>query len=137
MAIRDKVAAFLGQMGANVSPALNQVGGKAAQVGANVAQVGANVLADAGDAAFRQGRLLGAVTPVLSGASNAMHAGSQALGNMGQAGQTALGASLLGAGALGLGAAGAAVAYGNKKRKERVAGQNLGAQLGVQMPIVY
>jgi hypothetical protein len=136
MAIRDKTAAFLSQLGANVSPALGQVGAKAAQVGANVAQGGANVLADAGDAAFRQGRLLGAMTPALSSVSNAMHAGSQALGNMGSAGQVALGAGLLGAGALGLGATGAAIARKGKE-KPRVAGQNLGAQLGVQMPIVY
>jgi len=137
MAIRDKTAAFLSQMGANISPALTQVGEKAAQVGANVAQRGANVLADAGDAAFKQGRLLGAMTPALSGASNAMHVGSQVLDNIGQAGQAALGASLLGAGALGIGAAGAAIARGNKQKKERLAGQNLGAQLGVQMPVVY
>jgi hypothetical protein len=136
MAIRDKAVAFLTQLGANVSPVLGQVGAKAAQVGSNVAQSGANVLADAGDAAFKQGRLLGAMTPGLSSVSNAMHSGSQALGNMSPTGQTAIGAGLLGAGALGLGAAGATLARKGKD-KPRVAGQNLGAQLGVQMPIVY
>jgi hypothetical protein len=122
MAIRDKTAAFLSQLGANVSPALAQVGGKAAQAGASAMGQFGNQLANMG-------------APV--GAVTGLQTGGAALNAMGQAGQAMLGAGLLGAGALGLGAAGAAIARGNKQRKERLAGQNLGAQLGVQMPIVY
>ena len=122
MAIRDKAAAFLSQMGANVSPVLAQVGGKAAQAGASAMGQFGNQLAN-----------MGAPVSAVTG----LQSGGAALNAMGQAGQAVLGASLLGAGALGLGAAGAAIARGNKKRKERMAGVDLGAQLGVQMPIVY
>jgi hypothetical protein len=122
MAIRDKTAAFLSQMGANVSPALAQVGGRAAQAGASAMGQVSNQLAN-----------MGAPVSAVTG----LQSGGAALNAMGQTGQAVLGASLLGAGALGLGAAGAAVARGNRKRKERLAGKELGAQLGVQMPIVY
>ena len=121
MAIRDKAAAFLSQMGANVSPALAQVGGKAAQAGAATMGQVSNQLAN-----------MGAPVSAVTG----LQSGGAALNAMGQTGQAVLGAGLLGAGALGLGAAGAAVAR-KSKQKPRVAGQNLGAQLGVQMPIVY
>jgi hypothetical protein len=120
MAIRDKAVAFLSQL----NPAMQTGGANIGQLGANVLQQGANVLADASDR-------------FLPNASNMLNASSQNLLNMRPGAQAALGYGALGAGALTAGAAGAALARGNKKRKERLAGQNLGAQLGVQMPIVY
>lgn len=132
MAIRDKAAAFLGKLGAQVAPGVQTVGANIAGQGAGILQQGANVLADAGDAAFRRGGVTGNVQLPLSGASNMLHAGSQNLLGMGPGGQTALGYGGIGTAALAAGITGA-----RKKRKERLAGQNLGAQLGVQMPIVY
>jgi hypothetical protein len=133
MAIRDKAAAFLSQL----NPAMQAVGADIAGRGAGVLQKGANVLAEAGDAAFRQGGMMGSMQPSLSGASNMMHAGSQNLLNMGPGGQTALGLGGIGTAALAAGTAAAGITGARKKRKERLAGQSLGAQLGVQMPIVY
>jgi hypothetical protein len=50
-------------------------------------------------------------------------------------GTQALGAGAIGAGVLGAGAAAAgAAAYMNNRKKKRMAGQDLGAQLGVGMP---
>lgn len=71
------------------------------------------------------GGLLGAVG--MKGAASQLQAAMQNP-------QTAqmLGAGVLGAGVLGLGAAGVAAAMAN--RRGRKAGQNLGAQLGVNMP---
>ena len=138
MAIRDKAAAFLGQLGAQVNPAMQTVGTGLAQQGSGILQQGANVLADAGDAAFRQGGMMGNVQLPLSGASNMLHAGSQNLLNMAPGGQVALGYGGLGtAAALAAGTAAAGVSAARKNKKERLAGKNLGAQLGVQMPIVY
>jgi hypothetical protein len=134
MAIRDKAAAFLSQL----NPAMQTVGADIAGRGAGVLQKGANVLADVGDAAFRQGGMMGSMQPSLSGASNMMHAGSQNLMNMGPGGQTALGLGGIGtAAALAAGTAATGIAGAHKKKKERMAGRDLGAQLGVQMPIVY
>ena len=69
MAIRDKAAAFLGKLGAQVTPAAQTVGAGLAQQSAGILQQGANVLADAGDAAFRRGGVTGNVQMPLSGAS--------------------------------------------------------------------
>lgn len=133
MAIRDKAAAFLSQL----NPAMQTVGAGIAGRGAGVLQKGANVLAEAGDAAFRQGGMMGSMQPSLSGASNMMHAGSQNLMNMGPGGQTALGLGGIGTAALAAGTAVTGIAGAHKKKKERMAGHDLGSQLGVQMPIVY
>jgi len=133
MAIRDKAAAFLSQL----NPAMQTLGANIAGRGAGVLQKGANVLADVGDAAFRQGGMMGSMQPSLSGASNMMHAGSQNLMNMGPGGQTALGLGGIGAAALAAGTAATGITGAHKKKKERMAGRDLGAQLGVQMPIVY
>ena len=137
MAIRDKTAAFLGKLGAQVAPAVQTVGADLARQSAGILQQGANVLADAGDAAFKRGGVAGNVQPPLSSASNMLHSGSQNLLGMGPGGQTALGYGEIGAAALAAGTAAAGIRGARKKRKARLAGQELGAQLGVQMPIVY
>jgi hypothetical protein len=121
MDIGNKAANLLSQLGANISPALTQIGGRAAQAGASAMGQLGNQLANMG-------------APV--GAVSGLQAGGSALNALGQTGRAALGAGLLGAGALGLGAIGAAVAR-KGKQKDRMAGQNLGTQLGVQMPIIY
>ena len=133
MAIRDKAAAFLSQL----NPVMQAAGTSVASSGANVLQQGANVLADAGDAAFKRGGAMGNVQPPLSSASNMLRSGSLNLLDMGPGGQTALGYGVLGAGTLAAGATAGAVASKAKKKRARLAGQDLGAQLGVQMPIVY
>ena len=133
MAIGDQVAAFLAQM----KPAMQTLGADVAGRGAGVLQRGANVLADVGDAAFRKGGRIGSVQPPLSAASNMLHAGSQNLMNMGQGGQAALGLGSLGTALLASGTAVGGIADARKKKKERMAGHNLGAQLGVQMPPAY
>ena len=133
MAIRDKVATLISQL----NPVMQAAGASVASSGANVLQQGANVLAGAGDAAFKRGGAMGNVQPPLSNTSNMLHAGSQNLLGMGPGGQTALGYGVLGAGTLAAGATAGAVANKAKKKRERLAGQDLGAQLGVQMPIVY
>ena len=130
MAIRDKVAMLVSQLG----PMVQATGANVAGSGANVLQQGANVLAGAGDAAFKRGGVMGNVQPPLSNASNMLRSGSLNLLGMGPSGQTALGYGVLGAGTLAAGATAGAVANQAKKKRERVAGQNLGAQLGVQMP---
>ena len=137
MAIRDKTAAFLSKLGAQVTPVAQTVGADLARQGAGILQQGANVLADTGDAAFRRGGLTGNVQPPLTGVSNMLHTGSQNLLGMTPGGQTALGYGGIGTAALAAGTAATGIAGARKKRKERLAGQNLGAQLGVQMPIVY
>jgi hypothetical protein len=48
--------------------------------------------------------------------------------------QTALGYGAAAAGALAAGTAAAGIANARKGKKERMAGQDLGTQLGVQMP---
>lgn len=133
MAIRDQAAAFLSQL----NPAMQSVGANIASKSAGVLQKGANVLADVGDVAFKQGGMMGRVQPPLSGASNVMHAGSQNLLNMGPGGQAALGLGGLGTAALAAGTAVTGIASAQKKKEKRMAGRDLGAQLGVQMPIVY
>lgn len=133
MSIRDQAAAFLLQL----NPAVQSVGANIATKSAGVLQKGANVLADVGDAAFKQGGMIGSAQPSLSGMSNVLHSGSQNLLNLGQAGQAALGLGGIGTAALAAGTAATGVAGSGKKKKERMAGRNLGAQLGVQMPIVY
>ena len=130
MAIRDKVAMLVSQL----SPVMQAAGANVAGMGANALQGGANELAGGGDAAFRQGGGLGNVVLPLSEASNLLHAGSQNLLNMGPTAQTALGYGALGAGTLATGATAGAVANQAKKKRARLAGQDLGAQLGVQMP---
>jgi len=142
MAAIDKAAAFLSQLKglpvvSQFNPAMQTGGANIAQLGANVLQQGANVLAGAGDAAFKRGGMVGNVQPSLTNVSNALHAGSQNLLNMGPGAQTALGYGAVGAGALAAGAAGAAAVRAHKGKKERMAGRDLGAQLGVQMPGAY
>ena len=130
MAIRDKVAMLVSQL----NPVMQVAGANVAGSGANVLQQGANVLADAGDAAFKRGGAMSNVQPPLSSASNMLRSGSLNLLGMGPGGQTALGYGALGAGTLVAGATAGAVASQAKKKRARLAGQNLGAQLGVQMP---
>ena len=130
MAIRDKVAMLVSQLG----PMVQATGANVAGMGANALQGGGNVLAGAGDAAFKQGGVMGNVQPPLSNASNMLRSGSLNLLGMGPGGQTALGYGALGAGALAAGATAGAVASQAKKKRARLAGQDLGAQLGVQMP---
>ena len=137
MTIRDKAAAFLGQIGAQVGPAMQATGANLAQQGSGILQQSANMFAEAGDAAFRRGGMMGNAQLPLSNASNLLHAGSQNLLGMGPAGQTALGYGGIGAATLAAGAAAAGIAGARKNKKERLAGSELGAQLGVQMPIVY
>lgn len=155
MGIQDKVASFLGptvtaaagnsfqQMKAfarqtGLNPVMQTAGADIAGKGSSVLQSGANILADVGDAAAKKSALLGQVTSPFVAASNLMHSGSQAFGNLGPRAQTALGYGALGAGTIAAGAAAGAVAQaGINKRKERMAGQNLGAQLGVGMPPQY
>ena len=132
MAIRDKVAMLVSQL----NPVMQAAGGGVAGMGAIALQGGANVLAGAGDAAFRQGGVIGNVQPPLSSASNMLRSGSLNLLDMGPGGRTALGYGVLGAGTLAAGATAGAVASQAKKKRARIAGQNLGAQLGVAMPIV-
>jgi len=144
MAVIDKAAAFLSQlkglpqaMGSAVSqvnPAMQTVGSDIARQGASALQQGANVLAGVGDAAFRRGGVTGNVQPSLTNVSNMLHAGSQNLLNMGPGGQTALGYGGTGVAALAAGTAATGIMRARKDKKERLAGQNLGAQLGVQMP---
>jgi hypothetical protein len=137
MAIGDRAAAFLSQVGAAINPGLQTFGTNIASGGARALQKGANVLADVGDAAFRQGGVIGNVQPSLSNVSNILHAGSQNLFNMTPAAQAALGYSGAGAAALAAGAAATGIAHTRKNKKERMSGQNLGTQLGIQMPIIY
>lgn len=137
MAVIDKAAAFLSQLGTKITPAVQTVGGDLARQGAGILQQGANVLADVGDAAFRRGGVTGNVQPSLSNASNMLHAGSQNLLNMGPGGQTALGYGGIGTAALAAGTAATGIMRARKDKKARMAGQNLGAQLGVQMPGAY
>ena len=133
MAIRDKVASFLGQLGAQVGPKLGQIG---SAVGTAVAGVPGK--AQMAQSSFGHHREIIPPTYGLLGAMGLPQAAQNVQVQMlnPQVAQN-VGAGVLGAGALGLGATGAAIAYGRKKKKERVAGQNLGSQLGVQMPIVY
>lgn len=147
MAVIDKAAAFLSQLKglpqavgsavSQVNPAMQSGGANIAQLGANVLQQGANVLADAGDAAFKRGGMIGNVQPSLTNVSNTLRAGGQNLLGMGPGAQTALGYGTVGAGALAAGAAATGAVRARKGKKERLAGQNLGAQLGVQMPGAY
>lgn len=112
-----------------MQPALQQTGSQAAQIGGRVVQGGANVLADVGDAAFKKGGLVSSATPVLSGASNALHQGSQALYNMNPNSQAILGGGIMAAGGLTTAATAVALASKTKKKSaERKAGQQ---------PIVY
>jgi hypothetical protein len=133
MTIRDKAAAFLGQLGSQVGPKLGQIG---SAVGTAVAGVPGKAQMSQGP--FGHYREVIPPTHGLLGAmglpQTAQNVQVQMLNP--QVAQN-VGAGVVGAGALGLGAAGAAIARGNKKRKARLAGQDLGAQLGVQMPIVY
>jgi hypothetical protein len=137
MAIGDRAAAFLSQVGSAINPSLQTFGANIASGGARTLQKGANVLADVGDAAFRQGGVMGNVQPSLSNASNILHTGSQNLFNMTPEAQAALGYGGVGAAALTAGAAATGIARTRRSKKERMSGQNLGTQLGVQMPIIY
>lgn len=133
MAIRDKAAAFLGQLGAQVGPALGQIGsavGTAVAGNPGLAQMAVTPsgVAHRVDIPPTTG-LLGAV-----GLPQAAHSVQYHMQKP-QVAQ-AVGAGVVGAGALGLGAAGAALSRRGKE-KPRMAGRDLGAQLGVQMPIVY
>jgi hypothetical protein len=151
MAAIDKAAAFLSQlkglpqaMGSAVSqvnPAMQAGGANIARLGANALQQGANVLANAGDAAFKRSQMSSftrspadVLLSSLPGVSNTLHAGSQNLLNMGPGAKTALGYGAAATGALAAGTAAAGIMRARKGKKERLAGQNLGAQLGVQMP---
>jgi hypothetical protein len=133
MAAIDKAAAFLSQL----NPAMQASGANIAQLGANALQQGANKFATTGVAASLQNPLIGKAVPGLVNASNLLYSGGQSLGNMSPGQQTALGYGAVGAGALAAGAAGAAAVRAHKGKKERMAGRDLGAQLGVQMPGAY
>jgi len=123
-------------VGSRLNPTMRTAGADIAGKGARVLQSGANILADAGDAGLRRGNFVGAMTSPLSTASNLLHTGSSGLGGLSPQQQTMLGYGALGAGTIAAGAT-AYNAIRGKKEKERMAGQNLGAQLGVVMPIQY
>ena len=134
MPIRDKVAAFLGQLGAQVGPTLKQIGSTAGTVVAGVPGKAQMTLGPF-DRYYREVipptyGLLGAVgLPQVAQNVQVQMLNPQVAQNVG--------AGLLGAGALGLGAAGAAIARKNNQKKERFAGQKLDAQPDSQVPIVY
>ena len=142
MAAIDKAAAFLSQL----NPAMRAQGANIARQGAGVLQQGANKFATTGVAVSlldqamkaKQNPLIGKTASGLASASNLLHSGGQSLGNMSPGQQTALGygaaAAGFSAGALATGMAISGIANARKGKKERLAGQNLGAQLGVQMP---
>jgi hypothetical protein len=139
MAIRDKIASFLGQLGAQVGPTLEQIGSTAGTV---VAGVPGKAQMELGpfDRYYRKiipptYGLLGAVgLPQVAQNVQVQMLNPQVAQNVG--------AGLLGAGALGLGevtAGTAAAILANKKKRK--AGQYLAAQHGLTMdedvPIVY
>ena len=150
MAIRDKAAAFLkeiipaGNPISTFNPVMQTVG---SQVGPTIDKIGSMLgTAVAGNPGLAQM----AVTPSgvahrvdippttgLLGAVGLPQAAHSVQYHM-QKPQVAraVGAGVVGAGALGLGAAGAALLRKGKE-KARMAGRDLGTQLGVQMPIVY
>lgn len=138
MAAIDKAAAFLSQL----NPAMQTVGADIARQGAGVLQQGANKFATTGVAVSlldqamkaKQNPLIGNTASGLASASNLLHSGGQSLGNMSPGQQTALGYGAAAAGALAAGTAAAGIANARKGKKKRMAGQDLGAQLGVQMP---
>lgn len=130
MAVIDKAAAFLSQL----NPAMQTVGADIARQGAGVLQRGADKFATTGVAASLQNPLISKTVPGLVGASNFLYSGGQSLGNMSPGQQTALGYGAAATGALAAGTAAAGIMRARKDKKERLAGQNLGAQLGVQMP---
>jgi hypothetical protein len=115
MAIRDQAAAFLSQL----NPAMQAAGSDIARKGASAMGQFGNQLANMG-------------APV--GVATGLQSGGAALNAMGPGAQTALGYGTLAAGTIATGATAAAVSQLGKKNRERLAGKNLGAQLGVQMP---
>ena len=126
MEIRDKAAAFLGQLGANVSQMPIKIGSKVTQAGASAMGQLSNQIANSD--AFANAQM---------NAMTGLQAGGAALNSMGPRGLGAIGGGLLGLGAgvgIQAGAAAAGIMQARKGKKERLAGQNLGAQLGVQMP---
>jgi hypothetical protein len=138
MAVIDKAAAFLSQL----NPAMQTVGADIARQGAGVLQRGADKFATTGVAVSlldqamkaKQNPLIGKAASGLASASNFLHSGGQSLDNMSPGQQTALGYGAAATGALATGTAAAGIMRARKDKKERLAGQNLGAQLGVQMP---
>ena len=133
MAIRDKAAAFLGQLGAQVGPTLGQIG---STVGTAVAGTPGKAKA-AIDAYGVAAKFIEPPTTGLLGAVGLPQLAQRLQYNLQDPMiAKAIGAGVVGAGALGLGAAGAAISRRGKE-KPRMAGRDLGAQLGVQMPIVY
>jgi len=130
MAVIDKAAAFLSQL----NPAMQTVGADIARQSAGVLQRGADKFATTGVAASLQNPLISKTVPGLVGASNFLYSGGQSLGNMSPGQQTALGYGASATGALAAGTAAVGIMRARKDKKERLAGQNLGAQLGVQMP---
>jgi hypothetical protein len=138
-AVPQQASQFLQQTGTAVgtqfNPTMQAAGAGIAGMSSRVLQKGANALADAGDAAFGQGNHPGLAAQPLLNASNLLHAGSTSLENLSPRQQTMLGYGALGAGTLAAGAAAAAIS--NVGKKKRMAGQNLGAQLGVAMPPQY
>ena len=110
---------------------MQTVGADIARQGAGVLQQGANKFATTGVAASLQNPLIGKAVPGLVGASNLLYSGGQSLGNMSPGQQTALGYGAAAAGALAAGTAATGIMRARKGKKERLAGQNLGAQLGV------
>ena len=142
MAVIDKVAAFFSQT--SPATAMETLGAGIARQGASALQQGANKFATTGVAVSlldqamkaKQNPLIGKAASGLASASNLLHSGGQSLGNMSPSQHTSLGYRTVGAGLLGLGAADlyAVARQSRKDKKEHLAGQNLGAQLGVQMP---
>lgn len=113
---------LLGQVGTSVGAALSGAPTPTTYYG------NTNVVASQGG--INPGGLLGAIG--MQNAASKLQAAYQDPRTAQMLGAGALGAGVLGAGALGL----AAVKAGKKSKEERMAGHNLGQQLGVNMPRV-
>jgi hypothetical protein len=125
--VRSSTADFLRGLGIQQPNIAGSVGQVAQQVGRQAVQKVAPMMGQVSNQFANMG---------LTGAATGLQAGGAALNSMGAGGLSTLGGGLLGAGVLGAIGAGAALAH-KSKQKERMAGQNLGAQLGVQMPGAY
>lgn len=138
--IQAKTQQFLSSIGAAVNPALQQAGGQAQQAMSNVfAAVPGSLQRTASQAG---GIIPGAMEAMNLPGAQAVRQFQQSKGAVGNipslTASRALGYGAMGAAGLGAFGAGAVLgAQVGKKKKERLAGQNLGAQLGVGMPPAY
>ena len=103
------------------------------KIGSKVTQAGASAMGQLSNQIANSDAFANAQMNAMTG----LQAGGAALNSMGPRGLGAIGGGLLGLGAgvgIQAGAAAAGIMQARKGKKERLAGQNLGAQLGVQMP---